>query len=309
MTEAVAHGAVIADVPEATREPESRGRAGSVAGLTDEVSPRVLDKWALVIGIKAYRDPDIEPISYADSDARAVYESLLDPAVGRFKVGHVRRLINEEATTVNLRKAIGWLSERAHRDDLVVIFVSSHGSPSDLDTAGVNYIVTYDTELDSADRSALYATAFPMAELEDVINRRLQAQRVVILMDTCYSAGVFKDVQVASLSGAKALRSKGVSLSPRTVQSLTQGVGRVLITSSRSDERSWESDRLGHGYFTYYLLEALRERDGMATVEEIYNRLRDTLPVRVQADTGQSQNPVIGKRVRGPEIVIGVPTD
>ena len=42
-----------------------------------------------------------------------------------------------------------WLPHAAGPDDLVVIYVSSHGSPALADVAGVNYLVAYNTDKDS----------------------------------------------------------------------------------------------------------------------------------------------------------------
>lgn len=283
----------------------------------EDVSSTVLDKWALVVGIGKFQDRRIKPLSYTAKDARDMYDFLIDPKAGRFKPDHVWKLIDEEATAANLRHAIGQLSLKAKRDDLVVIYLSSHGSPKSLDLTAneedkqVNYIVPHDTRLD--DGASLYATAFPMREFEDVVENRLRARRVVIFMDTCYSAGVFQGVQVASLVGGKSpdkgLIEEGLGISHRMVNKLAQGTGRVIITSSNSNERSWESDEIKNGYFTYYLLQGLRQEGGMVSIEKVYNYLRDNVPQRVKKDKGQLQNPVLGKSVRGKEIVIGVPVD
>ncbi len=56
---------------------------------------------------------------------------------------------------------------------------------------------------------------------------------------------------------------------------------------------SEEREDLGHGVFTYYLLEGLRgkadlDRDGIITVDEAYNYVSKKVPEA----TGQDQNPV-----------------
>ena len=57
---------------------------------------------------------------------------------------------------------------------------------------GVNYIVTYDTEIknaDTPDEDALYATALPMVELANAVATRMKALRTAVILDTCYSGG------------------------------------------------------------------------------------------------------------------------
>ena len=58
---------------------------------------------------------------------------------------------------------------------------------------------------------------------------------------------------------------------------------------------------------TYYILEGLRQKEGLVTIDTVYNYLRDNVPKRVMMEKGQPQNPVMGKSTRGKEIIIGVP--
>jgi len=47
------------------------------------------------------------------------------------------------------------------------------------------------------------------------------------------------------------------------------GEGRVVLTASGPTERAWESARLGHGFLTLHLLEALRGPAGLREGERI----------------------------------------
>ena len=82
-------------------------------------------------------------------------------------------------------------------NDLVVIYVATHGTPRTTDTAGgANYLVTYDTEVyngGNLDEDALYATAYPMVELADAVSTRMKALRTAVFLDTCYSGGAAGD--------------------------------------------------------------------------------------------------------------------
>jgi 2C-methyl-D-erythritol 2,4-cyclodiphosphate synthase len=44
---------------------------------------------AVIIGINDYADPAIPDLKYAESDAKAVYDTLTDPAVGTGGMGNV----------------------------------------------------------------------------------------------------------------------------------------------------------------------------------------------------------------------------
>jgi uncharacterized caspase-like protein len=206
-------------------------------------------------------------------------------------------------------------------NDLVVIYVSSHGSPENLDTAGVNYIVTHDTEVNN-----LYPTAYRMDDLLDDIDLRVKSGRVIAFLDTCYSGGTFRvlptgwhgsssralvaqgGADIGQLQDRLARGSRTLVLEPASAvaaapQKVRQGVGRVIITSSSQAERSWEDDTIQHGYFTYYLLEALK-RPSPVSVDDIFSTLRSKVPDAVRRDKKQSQNPAIARSRAGANLYL-----
>ena len=127
------------------------------------------------------------------ADANAFAAQLKDPAIGRFPSTNVHVLTDERATTRGIKEELNWIARHAKPDDLVVIYVATHGTPRTADSAGgANYLVTYDTEIYSAsglDEDAMYATAYPMIELADSVATRMKALRTAIILDTCYSGG------------------------------------------------------------------------------------------------------------------------
>jgi ATP-dependent DNA helicase len=60
--------------------------------------------------------------------------------------------------------------------------------------------------------------------------------------------------------GAKALQVDAIARDPRPVGSKLDrlsGHGRVILTASSPTQRAWESPKLGHGFLTLHLIEAL----------------------------------------------------
>ncbi|MEM2002586.1 MAG: caspase family protein [Candidatus Methanomethylicaceae archaeon] len=257
---------------------------------SDRISTTVRDKWALVVGIAQFADRRINPLNYTTKDAKDFAALLTSRDYGRFNPDHVRVLVDKGATTKAIKESLNWLARNAKEDDLVVIYLSSHGSPREMDTAGVSYVITYDTDVSNPD--SLYATALPMVDLADAVRTRIKAQRVVVLLDACYSEGAIP-----------------IGISKDALNRIRQGIGRVIITSSRADERSWESERLKNGYFTYYLIEGLKQNNGFVPIEEVYNYLKDKVSQQVRREKGASQNPVMSKSEQTPEIIIGIDTE
>lgn len=154
------------------------GKGGAIVAISEpptRVPQYVRRRLALVVGIGKFKDPNINQLRFTARDATAVADVLTSVA----KFDYVKSLTDEEATGYNIRTEVNRLSKMAEPDDLVVVYFSSHGSPDTLDTAGINYIVTYDTEVNN-----LYATAYKMDDLLEDIGRRIKAERVVAFLDT-----------------------------------------------------------------------------------------------------------------------------
>src|SRR5262249_15310147 len=101
-----------------------------------------------------------------------------------FAPDHVKVLIDENATRANILSMLGdrWLPHVANPDDLVVIFISSHGSPATMDVAGINYLVSHDTDPEN-----LFVTGIPMQDFVQTIKKRVHSDRVVVFLDACHS--------------------------------------------------------------------------------------------------------------------------
>lgn len=251
--------------------------------------------WAAVIGINHYQNPQIPALKYARNDAKA-FANYLRTNMG-LEQQHLFEMYDSQATYRKLRSLLGTkISRQADSpEDTVFIYFAGHGAPEkdpmNRDGDGIEkYILTYDT-----DPNDLYGTALPMDEIAKIFNR-IQAERVVFIADSCYSGE----------SGGRTILAAGrrANLSEGFLERLAQGKGRIILTSSRANETSQESDKLGHGYFTYSLLEGLRgeadvSSDGLIDVDEIYLYLNRRVPEM----TNGAQHPVKKGEAEGLVIV------
>jgi hypothetical protein len=273
---------------------------GSTASGPAESPGPVAQKWALVIGIGRFTESSIPRLNFTTADASSFAAELTDPAIGRFPSSHVHVLTDEQATTRNIKEGLNWIARHAGTNDLVVIYVATHGTPRTMDTAGgANYLVTYDTEVDKAgsfDEDAMFATAYPMVELANAVATRMKALRTAVILDTCYSGG--------SMQGAvAALANKGPS--SQMLDRMTEGTGRIVMSASRVDEESLESPALKHGYFTYFLLQALKTGNGQTLLSQLFDAVAQQVSARVSSD-GSHQHPVMSKSSADADFALGV---
>jgi len=263
------------------------------AGSPPAPSGSVQQKWALVVGIGHFTDSEIPGLNYTTSDATAFADALKDPSVGEFPANNVHVLTDEQATTKNIKEQLNWIARHAGADDLVVIYVATHGTSRTQDTAGgANYLVTYDTQAyngDNFDEDALYATAYPMVELANAVATRMKALRTVVFLDTCYSGG-------AAGQGAPGATEKLSNTAPSEAMltHMSLGTGRIVMTASENNEESLESNQLRHGYFTYYLLQALKNSKGLTPLSQVYASVAQQVSQTVSAQ-GKHQHPVMNR--------------
>lgn len=259
--------------------------------------------YVAVIGINDYKQSSVPSLKYAENDARAMAKYFRD-SVGVPRE-NIFTLLGNQATSKNIKKLLGvTLQRKAGRDDQIVIFYAGHGVPEFDKTANdpdrmEKYLLPWDGEID-----ALYATAIPMREV-DYLSQRFGSQRVVFLLDTCFSGSASKFG-----AGARTISRRGyraVSLDDGFLIRMADAKGKVILTASGINELSQELDSLRHGVFTYYLLEGMKgkadfDSDGVVSVSEIHKYVSAKVPPR----TNQEQRPTyfVNDTVTG-EIVLG----
>ncbi len=255
------------------------------------------DRWAVVIGVGRYRSAAIPPLRYTVADAQAVYDVLVGQA--GFKKENVLLLTDtseRKPTLRDIKWALGtFLARSAKKDDTVVIFFAGHGAP-EVDPRGTEsdglakYLVPSD-----ADPDDLYSTALPMDEFQ-VIFDRIEAEQLVVFLDSCYSGA-------AGGRTFASKRTRAVRVDEVFLDRLTRSRGRAIITASRTSEVSLELPELGHGLFTYYLVQGLKgaadlDRDGIVSLEELYQYLEQQVSQKSRA-VGGNQHPVMKGEMEG----------
>ena len=246
----------------------------------------VKDKWAVVVGVSQFKDKSIN-LKYPAKDA--IDFSRFLTTEGHFAPDHVKVLVNEQATREQILDVIGdkWLPRLAHPDDLVVIFISTHGSPSNMDIGGVNYLIAYDT-----DKERLYSTGLAMQDLCRIIKDRVHSDRTLLVLDACHSGATSPD-------GKGIVRKSNVDAGE-----IAQGTGQMVICSSAPDQVSWESKQSANSVFTRRLIESFKSKGDKTSVTDAFNYLKEQVEDEVLRDRGQMQTPVLKTRWQGDGLLL-----
>jgi len=231
----------------------------------------------LFVGIDRYASTQISWLDCARRDARAMHALFAD-TLGTGAI----QLLDREATRIAIEQHFAALAA-CDEDDVVVVYFSGHGSDT-------HELITYD-----ADILHLPETAIPLDTLAEWF-ARIPARRLVCILDCCFSGGM----------GAKVLHAP---VRPRTLASTDtlldrlSGTGRLIFTAAAATQEAWEDTRVGHGFLTHYLLQALQGAEEVVEAGKIdVYRLLSYVTRRVgdaAAQIGRRQTPTLRGQIDG----------
>lgn len=210
--------------------------------------------YAISIGISQYTH--INQLERATDDAVDIAEVLR----GAASPAEVKLLVDADATKPAILRELKWLAKSAGPCDTAILYYSGHGGRQSTQDDAQAYFCPVEASV-----AALKTTCITSNELS-VALRAIRAERLVVLLDTCYSGGI----------GEPRHHSIGLDagLNGRDVSCLIEGRGRVIMAASRPDERAWNLEDMRNGLFTTYLLQGLQGQvaraDGTIWMSEVF---------------------------------------
>jgi len=230
-----------------------------------EVSATALPKLALIIGISDYAGTSND-LNYCDDDALEVRDTLVQKY--GFSSSNITLLLDTEATDANIRAGIEWLITNSGPDSHVVFWYSGHGSRSNKNMD------------DDPERQDECIIPHELSRIWDGELANYFAQVTSnyfwIGFDSCYSGGMDDITNKAP-------------------------AGKVLTMACGEGEYSYESSSIGHGYFTWLMVEeGMRlgkgdaNGDGIVSVEEGFTYCKNNIK-----SYSKRQNPVMVDGVSG----------
>ena len=233
--------------------------------------------WAVVVGIDNYTKEGIPALHYAGADAKIfaqALESLLKvPKENLFLFTSDAVASGQSPNRLNLVYRLDWLSKNAKPDDVVIFYFAGHGAQVE----GTSFLLTDDADTRSLE--TLKASALNTADLNRLIDRTAAAKTLTVL-DACRNnpAGGKDEYSVAAQF---ALTGKGKEV--------------VGLVSCSPGQRSWEWEEKKHGFFTYYLVEAMQGKSkaikGNITPASLAEFLDSQVPAQTLSVVRQKQNP------------------
>ena len=237
-----------------------------------EINPE--RSWALVIGVSGYSRA--EPLAYAASDAQAFSDFLKSPRGGGLPLNHVFTLLEEKASRTGIEYEMEQMWDRVQDGSRVIIYIAGHGL---INKRGIAYFLPVDGDVRTPNSTSINLLALQ----QQVTQGFMHAAQRILITDMCHAGTLGETQNLINEYILKQFHSNG-------------GGSFLNLLASGPDEPSWESAELGHGVFTYVLLEGLNGR-GLDTAGHLVraSQLVDFIKSEVPKRTGQQQNPVVNE--------------
>ncbi len=242
--------------------------------------PSKAKRWALVIGVDQYADPQISPLKGAANDAHALTDALIRYA--GFPQDQVILLatdqpVERQPTRLNILRRLSNLASLVPKDGLLLISFAGHG----VERNGQAYLVPSDAQL-SEDVSFLEESAVSVSRMHDRIRATGVAQ-VVILLDACRNDPGGRADAPNPLTQAY-VKGFNFDVRNREVQAF------ATLYATAVGQRAYEYTEKRQGYFTWTIVEGLKggaaNEKGEVTLAQLIKYVQENVPKRVAIDLG-----------------------
>ena len=260
-------------------------------------------RWALVIGVDKYQDPQISPLKGSDNDARLIADALVRYA--GFPRDQVILLSTDQPaerqpTRVNILRRLSNLSTAVPKDGLLLVSFAGHG----MERSGQAFLLPSDAQI-SDQISFLEETAISMNRVRERI-KETGVSQVVVLLDACRNDPGGRADAINPLSNAYT-NAFNFDVRNREVQAF------ATVYATGIGQRAYEYTEKKQGYFSWAVVEGLKggaaNDKGEVTLSQLVKYVQETVPKRLAIDLGSTkqQRPfAMIEGYRADELVVAV---
>ena len=214
---------------------------------------------ALVIGVNQTNDPLLAPLRSAVADAEAMTK-VLQEACG-FEL-LMPPLLNTQATTDAIRKAIKKLAHDRTNNDFLLLYFSGHAQLMEMEAGQTTvYLGSFDFDgsdvrYEDGEKFEYDANAhLSFHWLRDKLFEGTRAGRMLLILDCCYAGNMGLMAPDHYLEELQKRISYDFEAPGKRSRALPDGL-RLALTATSHNQVANEDD--GHGVMTSFLLSALR---------------------------------------------------
>jgi hypothetical protein len=235
------------------------------------------DLHLVLIGVDTYRNPALN-LGYAGLDAKSMEDFFVsDPVKKLFGNTFIYKLMNDKVTKNNILKLFEDVKAKALQKDAIILYMAGHG-----DVVGDEWFLIPHDVTTPEDEKQVRSLGLSTQDIIETL-KKFKAQKVLVIIDACKSGGV-----ISGIGGLRGYEDRKV------MKQLVRSTGTYVISASNDKQFALELKQLGHGVFTFTMLEGLNGKAGekKVTVEGLIQYVKNRLPELSEKYRGNPQWPV-----------------
>ena len=231
----------------------------------------------VAIGINQYANPQMT-LNYAVADAQGFVDWAHKQVNGDFASVEVHPLFDHAATRSAILETFRAL-QNTQPEDVVVVYVAGHGENAN---GSWDFLPTEFGR--TMTLAAVAGEGVSSQMFEDGI-LKMGAERVLLLIDACKSGTLG--------------RAFSADADRKNLQLVSRSAGIHVLAATDKDQLAVELEELGHGAFTYTVLQGLAGRaspDSVIRARSVLSYAADNVPVIAFKYTNMEQYPTVFSR-------------
>ena len=245
--------------------------------------------YLLAVGVNDYAEQAMD-LRFAAPDATAIADLFTERGKSLYGNDNIRvtKLLDEQATTSGIKKALEDIATKAKPQDTLAVFLAGHGT-----VVGQRYyFIPHEYKTKSGELEEDIRQQGLAGDILGDWLAAVPALRRVVIYDTCQSGGAISIARTAR--NPFAFRG--------ALERLSRAQGVFTIAATAAGDEAQEVPQLGHGVLTYSLLAGLGAADeGPLTGQGIKTTESDVVDVRDWFSFAQDKVPLLTKLYFGRE--------
>ncbi|HLP12624.1 MAG TPA: caspase family protein [Flavobacteriales bacterium] len=242
--------------------------------------------FVLAIGVNKYVKSSYD-LKYAVPDATGFVESLKIASKDLFSETKVSLITDGQATKKNILAEVDKIKGQVKQGDVFIFYYAGHGTMTIAKEGEQSVFHLVPNDVTNFYSNEMVKDKGISADELRTISKNIVAQKQLFIFDACQSGGAVE--AIASTRGA---------LNEKEMANLARSTGTYFLTASASDQLAGEFASLGHGVFTYAILQGFTGKadgsngDAKISVKELSLYVENAVPDLSEKFKGQKQFPV-----------------
>ncbi|MFZ4476294.1 MAG: SUMF1/EgtB/PvdO family nonheme iron enzyme [Saprospiraceae bacterium] len=210
-------------------------------GLVSSIPAQKPELFLLSVGVAQYQDAALN-LNFCADDARDLAKALQEQT-DLYQVMETKVLTDAQATRAAVRTELDLFKKKVTANDLFVFVFSGHGIEDAL--------VPYDFDINDPS-----ATSLLKGDLRSKLNGL--GCNYIVLLDACHSGSFTKQVNGKDIRNGDAFALSVEQASQQLAEALgSTDKNAIVVSSSASDQLSYECPGCKHGYFAQVVLDCI----------------------------------------------------